>query len=697
MKIGILIPAIFTAVLQKRNEEYQPIVTSDFPHLLGFSRLQAWMDSSVDPCDDFYQYSCGGFLKRYADFKNLDIMKMMGDANSMLMKNILEQDRDHLAKNTSEKIIFQKAKSYYQSCMDKETIERRGFSPILPVAFRIQEKTLSEEQLPALFGELQAQGVDVLFRSKFSKVETKDPDDLRLQFFPSPAYDVPKDTIRTVLKYFQQHKVIPNKNLSPAVDIVHKLEQANVNFMKRMNLLRHKSAFDKPNQFQTIDSLNAKTGLQWESLVQHIKLGKISKIHLWSGLDPWIEIFTLFGSVDRKDLQHYMLWRLATSHFNKLSSEYRDFWQSSIYVNALKADFPEIDSDGDVFQKDCVEETGKNLRYLSGNLFNKYAFNATQRDNARKMLDGLFEAFRARLLELDWMDQITKRQSLNKLDNIVRIVGYPDWLSDPDTVEKYHKPLVLNPRKYFENAVQAQVFTELMPAIQQSRHETLDRSNIYFGYPWQLNAFHLTDLVLIQINAGILQRPMFSSLNPTAMNYGGLGTVIAHEITHGFDSIGALLDSRGVRRHWMTEKSHHQFFLRSKCFVKEYNELEIKLDDGTTAHANGKKSLPENMADNGGMFTAFRAMRNEVGDDVFEKGDHPFSPAQTFFLSMAQSWCSRRSAAMTRYMLAVDVHSPNPARVHGMVMNSPDFARAFQCKIGSKMRPHPAEQTCRAY
>ena len=105
----------------------------------------------------------------------------------------------------------------------------------------------------------------------------------------------------------------------------------------------------------------------------------------------------------------------------------------------------------------------------------------------------------------------------------------------------------------------------------------------------------MTDLVLIQINSGILQRPIYSVLNPTAMNYGSVGTVVAHEITHGFDSIGALLDSRGVRRHWMTEKSHHQFYLKGKCFIKQNNNIKVKLSDGSTVLPNGKKSLPENM------------------------------------------------------------------------------------------------------
>ncbi|KAJ3345106.1 Neprilysin-4 [Kappamyces sp. JEL0680] len=441
--------------------------------------------------------------------------------------------------------------------------------------------------------------------------------------------------------------------------------------------------------------------MDWGDMLHQIKLDAAKKVHVWSGLQPWIDILRHYDSLDRNKLQYYLLWRLATSHFNKLSKKYRELWESDIYSAAIKPDYTEIDSDLDVFQTDCLQETGRNLRYLAGSLFVQYAFNDTQREHASTMINHLFDAFRERIVELDWMDQETKDHSLAKLDNIVRVIGYPDWLSNTTMVVERYKPLVLHRKRYFENAVQAQVFTELVPSIRQSRHSSLDRGNIFFGYPWQLNAFHLTDLVLIQINSGVLQRPLFSELNPLAMNYGGIGSIIAHEITHGFDSIGSLLDWRGVRRHWMSEKSHHEFYLRSKCFVKQYNEMVITTPDGERIHSNGKKSLPENMADGGGMHTAFRAMQNELGPkvDLYRPAQpaDPFSPAQTFFLALGQSWCSRMDSSLMRYMVSMDVHSPNPARVHGSIANSPEFARAFRCRTGSPMSPRPAEKMCRAY
>ncbi len=464
--------------------------------------------------------------------------------------------------------------------------------------------------------------------------------------------------------------------------------------------MRHASAFDTLDQFQDLAKFNEMTGLDWNDMLKVIKVEKAKKLHVWAGLQPWIDAVKKYNNIDRLNLRYYLLWRLATSHFNKLSKEYSRMWSLDIYPAANKADFPVIDSDLDIFQSDCVEETGRNLRYLSGHVFVNYAFNETQRAHAKTMVDALFTAFRERITELEWMDKETKYLSLKKLDNIVKIIGYPDWLANSTLVSERYKPLILNPHNYFENAVQAQIFTELVPEIHQARHATLDRKNIFFGYPWQLNAFHLTDLVLIQINSGILQRPLFSELNPLAVNFGGIGTILAHEITHGFDSIGSLLDWRGVRRHWMTEESHHEFFIRSKCFVDQYNSIKIKLPDGSVVNPNGKKSLPENMADGGGMHTSFRAMKNLLGPsvDVFEKqAGEPFSPAQSFFLAMGQSWCSSVDPVMIRYLISSDVHSPHSARVYGSIANSVEFSKAFHCKTGSRMSPRPESQMCRAY
>ncbi len=217
----------------KRDERYLPEITNDFPHLIGFSRLEAWMDSGEEPCEDFYKYSCGGFLKRYSNFENIDIMKIMGKSNALLMKLVLEEKRDALSRTATEQEIFQKTKAYYESCLDRETIEKRGIKPILPYARVLWKAAVDPKMtLPALFGILQTQGVDVLFRSRYSKVETMNPDDLRLQFFPAPAYEINHNIIKKVLTIFSRHGFKePGMDLELLARFIGKMEQDNVKFV----------------------------------------------------------------------------------------------------------------------------------------------------------------------------------------------------------------------------------------------------------------------------------------------------------------------------------------------------------------------------------------------------------------------------------------------------------------------------------
>ncbi|KAI8896347.1 hypothetical protein BC833DRAFT_597706, partial [Globomyces pollinis-pini] len=651
--VQIAIPVLFAFLvladvhpLLKRNEEFQGLVTNDFPHLLGYDRLNAWMDKNVDPCDDFYHYSCGGFQERYSKFRETDVLSLMGKSNQLLMHSILKQEKDALASTPQEKDIFFKTKDYYLSCQNRHIIEDRGMDPIKPMFKNIVNLVNSERNLPTLFGALQTEGVNVLFQSRYSKVESKTNDDLRLLFFPATAYKIQSGTVEKVFNVYKQHGMIEsNLDVQSTSAKVAALENKVAAFLHTLNRMRDSTAVDSPDQFQRLEDFSRETQLPWRDMLKTIKIENVENVHVFGGKQPWMEMFEEFKRTDREDLKYYLLWRLATAHFNKLPKQQRDLWGHEIHPVSVKPNYDEVDDNLDIFLHDCVEETGKYLKYLSGHLFVKYALNETQKASANDMIKNLFDSFRERTKDLDWLDESSKNEAILKLDNMVKVVGYPDWLSNPTTVANHYRPLKFKPDHYFENAVEAQVFTALIPNIEQSRHKALDRANVYFGYPWQLNAFHLTDIVLIQINSGILQRPLYSALNPVAMNYGAIGSILAHEITHGFDSIGSQLDANGVRRQWMSKKSHQSFVEKSKCFVDQYNNMKLKMDDtGLFLTPNGKKSLPENMADNGGLMTSFAAFSKLAkGKDIYSKQpNQPFSDAQAFFLSYGQAWCSRR-------------------------------------------------------
>ncbi|TPX70329.1 hypothetical protein SpCBS45565_g01717 [Spizellomyces sp. 'palustris'] len=692
--------------LTTRNEEYQPLITLDFPHSLGYDRIKAWMDSRVHPCDDFYMHACGGFIDRYQKIHGADVLELMQRSNSLLMESILNQTSDALGKTPLDRQLFDKTRAYYDSCRNVHAVQKRGFEPIKSYGYEIVENCERHMPLPALFGELHQDGVYALFKTAYTKVENNDPKDLRLQFYPAPAYQVGPDTVKKVLQPFVHHGILRlphDTDLEKIAVWISGLEAEMAKFIEALNNGQEAGEGLDPTQFLTMEELNSRTSLDWRQYVGPLHMSGARKVYFWGDTDIWIDTINALTRYDPKDLKYYFIWRLGVSHFNKLSEEYYRIWAADLKPRAVHSVYDDPNDQSDMFQNDCVTETGVQLSYLSGHLFVKYAFNTTQKHAATILVNELIDSFGGKLHTLGWMDEDTKKAAVAKLDNMIEIVGYPEWLADPQIVADYYSPVHFNRDTYFENAVQAQVFALFAPSIHQVG-QSFRRDTLYFGYPWQLNAFHLTDYVQIQINPGILQLPLFSARNPRSMNYGSLGMIIGHEITHGFDSTGYKLNKDGERKPWWTQHSMKMFEEGAKCFVDQYSRYAVKFFDGSLGKVNGKQTISENIADNGGLDVALTAWKTaeakakkEFNPREEEAGFGGLTKEQVFFLSFGQTWCTAKDDSMTRYLLENDVHAPNAVRVNGVLHNSPEFAKAFGCQVGSPMNPRGDEGRCFLY
>ncbi|KAJ3096687.1 Peptidase M13 [Phlyctochytrium planicorne] len=666
--------------------------------------MKAWMDTTANPCDDFYRYACGGFQEKYKELRHADTLELMSQANALLMEQILSQPVDKLAKTPTERKLFQKVLSYYSSCLDSDAIDARGFNPILPFAARIVSDCDKNVDLPTLFSNLHRDAVYFFFKTAYTKVESSDPNDLRLQFYPAEAVNATIDTIVKVLKEFVDAKAVPApevgfEKMAEWIQGVERMTVAFIQGSNKKNEINGGKAI--PSQYMTLNALSRATNLPWSNYLTNLNLTGIDQIYFWGNENYWIDSFKALSQFKKSDLKYLLLWRLGVAHFSKLGRKYYNVWSKEIWPTGVKADFDEtMDDKSMIFQANCVQETGIHFNYLTGHLFVKYAFNATQKAAATEMIDALFESYKLNLGSLSWMDGPTRAAALKKLSKMIKIVGYPDWIADPVQVEKYHSFLEFHPKTYFENAVIGQVFAELYPSIHQIGRP-LEKDTLLFGFPWQLNAFHLTDYVQIQINSGILQRPLFSAVNPAPMNFGSLGVVIGHEITHAFDATGYKLDSDGILQPWWTETSTSNFVKGSKCFEEQYGKYQVvAFPNGTKLPINGKITVSENIADNGGFGVALRAWRMQKG--VKETENQPvdgfggLTGLQVFYLAFAQTWCSVRDDAQTRFLIQGDAHAPSEARVWGVVANSKDFGNAFKCAVGTKYNP-PQEQRCHLY
>ncbi|KAI9347994.1 hypothetical protein DFJ73DRAFT_761004 [Zopfochytrium polystomum] len=718
--------------LKRRSEEYQPIISPSFPHMLGATRMLKWMDDSEDPCEDFYTYSCGGFQEMYRDLPMANTLKLMQQSNSLLVEQILHQKKDKLSRSETEDRVFQKSVGYLRSCLDTDVINARGFDPILPLARELVKYTLDTTlDIPTVLGHVNSKAVYLLFRFAYSKVENADPTDLRLQIVPAPAFKIDPSVIEETLRMFVDKGVIAPPEgieLSEVAAWIAKFERMAAKAIKKHNA-KEPRKHQLPEQYLTMQELNDRTGMDWNNYLVPLKMvGAEKKWYLWGDGKLWVNALKSLKNYDRTSLAFMMLWRLATSHFTKLGRESYNMWANRIWPKGVVSEYDnETEERALVYQADCVRELGVHLNYLTGHIFVKYAFNDTQRSHASKVIDSLFTSYRETLRTVKWMDDATREAALKKLGNMVRIVGYPDWVGNATEIDKYYEDLVIDEKKYFENAVQAHAYYDLR-ASQHQVGRPLERDTgeapEHPYLPFSVSALPVEDQESVQINSGILQRPLYSLKNPDALNYGSIGAVIGHEITHSFDAKGYKIDYKGVKRPWWSDSSNRKFQEGKDCFVDQYSSYEVQaFGDGRTMKVNGTTTVSENIADNGGLNVALRAWRMSLAPPGFadkgkglnltaweeeerlEKavaevesrkvdGFGGLTALQTFFVAYAQTWCSVPNYAHTRYLLRGNAHAPNEVRIKGVLSNSKAFAKAFQCPDDAEYNP---EKKCFLY
>ncbi|XP_023229247.1 endothelin-converting enzyme 1-like [Centruroides sculpturatus] len=308
---------------------------------------------------------------------------------------------------------------------------------------------------------------------------------------------------------------------------------------------------------------------------------------------------------------------------------------------------------------------------------------------SKELIDYMTKAMKEMIDQTTWLDKPTKEAVQDKLNHMVTFLSFPQWTRDVKELEVYFKELPEMTNNSFENTLNLQRFS--FRKYMDFYHQKNDRSK------WpriselggsQLNAFYFPDLNIVIIPAGIQQLPYYDAERPKFMNFGGMGLIYGHEMTHGFDESGSLKDKYGNLKNWWTEKSRKEFKERSKCFIDQYSSYAY--GKGTKRKVDGKKTLSENIADNGGIRQAYLGYKKWVEGHGREKrlpGLEKYSPEQLFFVSFAESWCSSFPPWYAALAHADDEHAADQFRVIGSIANMKEFSEAFNCKLGSKMNP----------
>lgn len=647
----------------------------------GFST--AWIDSSVDPCVDFYQYACGEWVKKNPippDQARWGRFQELAERNRKILREILEKAA---AGGADRSRIEQQIGDYYAACMDEEGIEQKGIAPLEPELERIRTVS-SKAELPKLIAHLHRLGVNAFFR-----------------FGPMPSFE---DSEWHIADVDQGGLGLPERDYYFREDAKSKEQrEAYVKHVTRMFELLGEpapAAAAKADTVMRIETALAKGSLEVTKRrdpknVWHKKkvaeLGKLAPAFAWKtyfravGAPAFEEVNVdtpgFLEAMDRvlereslADIQTYLTWSLLRRAAPLLPKAFVEenfnFYRKTLA--GAKQMRPRW--------KRCVSMVDRDLGEALGQAYVAKAFPPESKQRMLKLVAALEKALEQDIKSVPWMTEATKKKALEKLHAIRNKIGYPEKWRD-------YSKLRIVAGDALGNFFRAQVHEfEYQLAKIGKRVDP----NEWQMTPPTVNAYYHPLENNINFPAGILQPPFFDPKLDDAPNYGAIGGVIGHELTHGFDDMGRKFAANGNLEDWWTPEDAAAFEKRAQCFVEQYSAYTAV--DGVKL--NGKLTLGENVADNGGLRLALMALRDVLAEGNGQKRIGGFTPEQRLFLGWAQVWCSNATDESKRLQAQTDPHSLGRYRVNGVVSNMPEFQQAFQCKPGQPMAP---EKRCRVW
>ena len=640
------------------------------------------MDRSVSPCTDFYTYACGGWMKdnpippdqaRWGRFSEL------AEHNRDVLHRILEQAARPAPGRDPD---TQKIGDYYAACMDRTAIDARGIKPLQGELDRIAALK-SKAALPAEVAHLQRIGATPLF-----------------SFGSEQDFEHATEVIGAV---DQSGLGLPDRSYYLKADPRSvELRKEYVAHVQQMFGLMGESAAHAAADAKAvmrIETALAKASLDNVDRRDPAKIYHRMTVRQLVGMTPafnWREYFTAAGAPPLESL-NVAVPGFVTGMNALLASTPLGAWKAYlrwqlVHANAALLSTPFVDANFDFYGKilsgakekqprwkRCVRYTDGDLGEALGKKFVAETFGPDGKARTLKMVEALEAALGRDIQQLPWMTEATKRAAMVKLHAITNKIGYPDHWRDYST-------LTIARNDALGNSLRANQFEFKRDMAKIGK--PVDRGEWYMTPP-TVNAYYDPQMNNINFPAGILQPPFFDRTAPDAVNFGGIGAVIGHELTHGFDDEGRQFDAHGNLADWWTPQDAKQFTARTDCLVKEYSSFSPL----PGVHLNGRLTLGENTADNGGVRIALMALQSVLDGKKTADVDG-FTPEQQFFIEYGQLWCENDRPAAARLSARVDPHSPGRFRVNGVLGNMPEFQKAFGCKSTDPMVRHPA---CRVW
>jgi putative endopeptidase len=635
------------------------------------------LDRTADPCDDFYQFACGGWIAK----KQIDADKPMAqrsfvdieDRNLEYEHGILEAIR---AKPGDDPVNKQLA-AFYGSCMDEAAIESAGIKPIQPLLATIN-KIKDPKSLSAAITQLYSASVGVVF-SVGAVQDSADATKVIIGMdqaglgLPDRDYYLNTDDQSKMLKTAYEGYVA-----SMLVELGHKADAAKKEAADVVGLETELAKISKDkvarrdpksmyNRLEKKGVAAAAPHFEWTAFWKALNLDKQDAITVGApdfiaGLDKLI--VSAKPEVWRNYLSVQLLSATAGTLTKKLEETRFKFFAALTGQAELEARW-----------KRCVGRTDGALGDLLGQVFVRDKFGGQSKSAAEEQVHAIVSAMSANLDALPWMDAATKVKAKAKLAAMTYQIGFPNkWKT---------YSFKLDPKTWGANSLAARKFEFARQMAKVGK--PVDKDDWQMTVP-QVNAYYDPQLNGMVFPAGILQPPFYSVDASIPVNLGAMGVVVGHELTHGFDDQGAQYDAVGNLTNWWEPSTEKQFKERTSCVINQYSKYDV-IGGG---HLNGANTVGENIADIGGVklaLSGYRALRAPAPDTVIADG---FTEDQQFFLGFGQSWCAKMRPDFEKLLATVDVHSPSKWRVNGSLQATPEFGKAFRCKAGAKMTPAKA-------
>jgi putative endopeptidase len=662
------------------------VVMSLFCGLVNSQKMSGFdagaLDKNADPCVNFYQYACGGWLSANpvpGDQSRWGRFDALQERNRTILQGILEGASGNKPTRT---VIEQKIGDYYASCMDTRLIDQKGLAPIQADLDRIN----AMDGKPALTGVvtgLYRIGSNPFFRFS-SEPDAKDSNEIiagldqggiglpdRDYYFRTDdkSVEIRKQYVAHLLKVFEllgNSTEIASRKAEAVMKIETTLAKGSLDSVARRDPMA------VYHRLTVKELISLSPGFDWEKFFEGVGVPGIQTLDV--SVPPFVramESVIVQSSLD--DIKSYLTATLLTDRSIILPSKFQE--ETFDFYGRILSGAKEMRARW----KRCTDQTDNALPDALGQRFVEKTLGEEGMKRTHEMVAALEKALGKDIQSLDWMTPKTKEAAMVKLRAIMNKVGTKDHWLDYATV----------------HVVRGDAYGNMARANEFELHRQLtkigkpfDRSDWQMSQP-TVNAYYDPQENDINFPAGILQPPFYDNKMDDAVNFGGIGAVIGHELTHGFDDQGRQYDAQGNLRDWWTAADAKAFEQRADCLVKEYSGFVGPGD----ARLNGKLELGENTADNGGLRVAYMALMETLDGNQPPKRDG-LTAEQRFFLGWGQVWCENITEESARLQAQTNPHALSEFRVNGVVSNMPEFQKAFACRIGQPMVRYPA---CRVW